>query len=170
MQALTQGKSSKDFVAELGYPGAEEIVHRDNICLLSQRRFQANFSEPNLEEHERAEGQEGAAICLASTMCTARFSRLLAHASTDHQLLEGPSSKTRNLSEGTSGSLCLSFCTKIDMLSMTLCSWNRARKERDGQPGEALYAACIHRSICGHCSCGGAGCQGRRRRQLWAGA
>ncbi len=31
-----QGVSSKDFVAQLGYLGSEEIVHRDNICLLSR--------------------------------------------------------------------------------------------------------------------------------------
>ncbi|BDA41832.1 Glutamate 5-kinase at N-terminal half [Coccomyxa sp. Obi] len=52
-----KGKSSKDFVTELGYLGEEEIVHRDNICLLSQRRYQANFSEANLDEHEDAQEQ-----------------------------------------------------------------------------------------------------------------
>ncbi len=57
MVVLVQGKSSKDFVTELGYLGEEEIVHRDNICLLSQRRYQANFSEANLNEHEDAEEQ-----------------------------------------------------------------------------------------------------------------
>ena len=31
-----QGVSSKDFVQQLGYIGSEEIVHRDNICLLSR--------------------------------------------------------------------------------------------------------------------------------------
>ncbi len=34
-RAAFQGISSKDFVAELGYVGSEEIVHRDNICLLT---------------------------------------------------------------------------------------------------------------------------------------
>ena len=56
---LLQGKSSKDFVTELGYLGEEDIVHRDNICLLSQRKYQANFSEANLNEHEDPQ-EEGA--------------------------------------------------------------------------------------------------------------
>ena len=30
-----QGKKSKDFAADLGYLGSVEIVHRDNIALLS---------------------------------------------------------------------------------------------------------------------------------------
>ena len=38
--------SSKDFVNELGYLGCEEIVHRDNICLL--QRPHSNLSEANL--------------------------------------------------------------------------------------------------------------------------
>lgn len=41
-----QGVSSKDFVNELGYLGCEEIVHRDNICLL--QRPHSNLSEANL--------------------------------------------------------------------------------------------------------------------------
>lgn len=32
---LVQGKSSKTFKDELGYVGSEEIIHRNNICLLS---------------------------------------------------------------------------------------------------------------------------------------
>ena len=32
--ALAQGKSSKRFKDELGYVGSEEIIHRNNICLL----------------------------------------------------------------------------------------------------------------------------------------
>ncbi len=47
---MLQGVSSKDFVSELGYLGSEEIVHRDNICLLSQQP-QANFSEADLAPH-----------------------------------------------------------------------------------------------------------------------
>ena len=43
-----QGVSSKDFVNELGYLGCEEIVHRDNICLL--QRPHSNLSEANLKE------------------------------------------------------------------------------------------------------------------------
>ena len=38
-----QGLSSKDFVTELGYLGCEEIIHRDNICLL--QRPHSNPSE-----------------------------------------------------------------------------------------------------------------------------
>ena len=30
-----QGKHSKDFAADLGYIGSAEIVHRDNIAMLS---------------------------------------------------------------------------------------------------------------------------------------
>ncbi len=55
---MVQGKSSKEFVSELGYLGEEEIVHRDNICLLSQRRFQANFSEATLPEQGGAGEEE----------------------------------------------------------------------------------------------------------------
>ena len=33
--ACLQGKKSKDFAADLGYLGSVEIVHRDNIALLS---------------------------------------------------------------------------------------------------------------------------------------
>lgn len=40
--------SSKDFVNELGYLGCEEIVHRDNICLL--QRPHSNLSEANLQD------------------------------------------------------------------------------------------------------------------------
>lgn len=61
---MAQGKSSKDFVTELGYLGEEEIVHRDNICLLSQRKYQANFSEANLNEHGDAQ-EQGAWIFIA---------------------------------------------------------------------------------------------------------
>ncbi len=41
-----QGVSSKNFVNELGYLGCEEIVHRDNICLL--QRPHSSLSEANL--------------------------------------------------------------------------------------------------------------------------
>ncbi len=41
-----QGVSSKDFVNELGYLGCEEIVHRDNVCLL--QRPHSSLSEANL--------------------------------------------------------------------------------------------------------------------------
>ena len=68
-----QGKSSKDFVSELGYLGEEEIVHRDNICLLSLRRVQANFSEANLPEHAGAEEQEGACTRACIVVCTPSF-------------------------------------------------------------------------------------------------
>jgi len=36
--APSQGKPSRDFAEELGYVGSEEVVHRDNICQLTQRR------------------------------------------------------------------------------------------------------------------------------------
>ena len=39
--------SSKDFVHELGYLGCEEIVHRDNICLL--QRPHSSLSDANLD-------------------------------------------------------------------------------------------------------------------------
>ena len=46
MPCWVQGVSSKDFVNELGYLGCEEIVHRDNICLL--QRPHSSLSEANL--------------------------------------------------------------------------------------------------------------------------
>ena len=46
MPGSEQGVSSKDFINELGYLGCEEIVHRDNICLL--QRPHSNLSEANL--------------------------------------------------------------------------------------------------------------------------
>ncbi len=49
-----QGVSSKDFVKELGYLGCEEIVHRDNICLL--QRPSSNLSEANLKESDINQG------------------------------------------------------------------------------------------------------------------
>lgn len=41
--------SSKDFKNQLGYVGAEEIVHRDNISLLTLRRPLSHFSQPGGE-------------------------------------------------------------------------------------------------------------------------
>jgi hypothetical protein len=61
--AVLQGVSSKDFVHELGYLGSEEIVHRDNICLLSQRR--ANFSEPDLSARSETD-PTGERVCSSS--------------------------------------------------------------------------------------------------------
>lgn len=40
-----QGKSSKSFRDELGFVGSEEIIHRNNICLLSV--IQSTDSDPN---------------------------------------------------------------------------------------------------------------------------
>ena len=41
-----QGKSSRDFAEELGYVGSEEVVHRDNICQLTQRRASGDGAAP----------------------------------------------------------------------------------------------------------------------------
>lgn len=42
-----QGKSSRDFAEELGYVGSEEVVHRDNICQLTQRRASGDGAAPD---------------------------------------------------------------------------------------------------------------------------
>lgn len=42
--AALQGKSSKSFRDELGFVGSEEIIHRNNICLLSI--IQSTDSDP----------------------------------------------------------------------------------------------------------------------------
>ncbi|KAK9846452.1 hypothetical protein WJX81_004071 [Elliptochloris bilobata] len=39
-----KGKSSRDFAEELGYVGSEEVVHRDNVCQLTQRRPSSDAS------------------------------------------------------------------------------------------------------------------------------
>ena len=55
---LLQGVSSKDFINELGYLGCEEIVHRDNICLL--QRPHSNLSEANLGTSNGVSGAQQA--------------------------------------------------------------------------------------------------------------
>jgi hypothetical protein len=81
---------SKDFVTELGYLGEEEIVHRDNICLLSQRRFQANLSDANLPEHADAEEQEGACTLRCRVLCKSLFFKLQVQSCEGLQLTNGP--------------------------------------------------------------------------------
>ena len=54
-----QGISSKDFVAELGYVGSEEIVHRDNICLLTPAP--GNASDVALPMQDNP--QSGKSVC-----------------------------------------------------------------------------------------------------------
>jgi hypothetical protein len=45
-EGAIQGLSSKDFKEQLGYVGAEEIVHRDNISLLTLRRRSSSYLLP----------------------------------------------------------------------------------------------------------------------------
>lgn len=49
------GKSSKEYERALGYPGCEEVIHRDNICRLMAPR---NVSKGKESEWERDSGSE----------------------------------------------------------------------------------------------------------------
>ena len=79
-----QGKKSKDYAADLGYLGSVEIVHRDNIALLSLSQRSRDRLPDTLSESTAQVGTPAVSRCMNGMLWPNTANEAEAEACTGH--------------------------------------------------------------------------------------